>query len=228
MLRMARVLRVARVIRNSFLTRTRVHTCTHAHNSSMISLSLSFFLALSLLPLSSLPLDSSSSLSLSLFLSLSLSLSQTLSRSLSLKLFLPLSLFLSLSHTPFLWASPTSLSLSLFLSHLSLPYKHRLSTPFRQRLCQCWMWVPMFRVTTIECSILHLDFISSTSILNRWSISLGLFVHVPLKRDQEDWNRRVRLNCTPSSICLYEYLMSCANICVFVPILNANPHVPLY
>jgi len=42
--------------------------------------------------------------------------------------------------------------------------------------------------------------ISSFSNLNRWSSSLGLFYHVPLKRDQWDWAWRLRLNDTPNAI----------------------------
>jgi len=39
--------------------------------------------------------------------------------------------------------------------------------------------------------------ISSFSNLIRWSSSLGLFNHVPLKRDQEDCDWRLRFNDTP-------------------------------
>ena len=42
--------------------------------------------------------------------------------------------------------------------------------------------------------------ISSISNLNRWSSSLGLFCHVPVKRDQWDWDYRLRLNDTPNAI----------------------------
>jgi len=35
---------------------------------------------------------------------------------------------------------------------------------------------------------------------NRCSSSLGLFCHVPLKRDQGDWDRRLGLNATPNAI----------------------------
>jgi len=41
--------------------------------------------------------------------------------------------------------------------------------------------------------------ISSVSNLNRWSSSLGLFCHVPLKRDQWDWDWRWGLNDTPNA-----------------------------
>jgi len=42
--------------------------------------------------------------------------------------------------------------------------------------------------------------ISSISNLNQWSSSLGVFCHVPLKRDQRDWDWRSDLNDTPSAI----------------------------
>jgi len=44
--------------------------------------------------------------------------------------------------------------------------------------------------------------ISSFSKLNRWSSSLGLFYHVPLKRDQGDWDWdwRLRLDGAPYAI----------------------------
>jgi len=42
--------------------------------------------------------------------------------------------------------------------------------------------------------------ISSISHLNRESSSLGLFCHVPLKRDQGDWDWRLRWNVTPNAI----------------------------
>jgi len=42
--------------------------------------------------------------------------------------------------------------------------------------------------------------ISSFSNLNRWSSSPGLFYHVPLKRDQRNWDWRLRLNDTPNAI----------------------------
>jgi len=46
--------------------------------------------------------------------------------------------------------------------------------------------------------------ISSSSNLNRWSSSRGLFYHVPLKRDQGDSNWRLRFNDIPNAIgCTY-------------------------
>ena len=42
--------------------------------------------------------------------------------------------------------------------------------------------------------------ISWFSNLNWWSSSLGLFSHVPLKRDQGDWDWRLRLTNTPNAI----------------------------
>jgi len=44
------------------------------------------------------------------------------------------------------------------------------------------------------------SFISSISNLNRWSISLVLICHVPLKRDQWDCDWRFRWNDTPNAI----------------------------
>ena len=46
--------------------------------------------------------------------------------------------------------------------------------------------------------------ISSFSNLNRRSSSLGLFCHVPLKRDQGDWGQRLWLRDTPNAIgCIF-------------------------
>jgi len=42
--------------------------------------------------------------------------------------------------------------------------------------------------------------ISSFSNLNWWSSSLGLFYHVPLKRDQGDSDWKLRLNDTPNTL----------------------------
>ena len=42
--------------------------------------------------------------------------------------------------------------------------------------------------------------ISSISSLNRWSSSQGLFCHVPLKRDQWDWDWRLSWGDTPHAI----------------------------
>jgi len=42
--------------------------------------------------------------------------------------------------------------------------------------------------------------IFSFSILNWWSSSLGLFNHVPLKRDQGDWDWRLRVDDTPNAM----------------------------
>jgi len=49
-------------------------------------------------------------------------------------------------------------------------------------------------------SQISIDNISSLSNLNRQSNSLGLFYHVPLKRDRRDWDWRLRLNDTPNAI----------------------------
>jgi len=55
--------------------------------------------------------------------------------------------------------------------------------------------------------------ISSFSILNRWSSSPGPFYHVLLKRDQIDWDWRLRLNVTPNAIgCTTILLSICGRI----------------
>jgi len=56
------------------------------------------------------------------------------------------------------------------------------------------MWVLIHRgrergTTYCICSV-----ISSFSNLNRWSSSLGLLCNVPLKRDECDWDWRLRFN----------------------------------
>jgi len=49
--------------------------------------------------------------------------------------------------------------------------------------------------------------ISPISELNRLFSSLRLFYHVPLKRDQMDWDRRTRLDDTPNVIgCIYKWV----------------------
>jgi len=55
---------------------------------------------------------------------------------------------------------------------------------------------------------LYTDYCIWVSFLhfNRWSSPLGLFSHVLLKRDQGDWDRRLRLNVTPNATgrtCIY-------------------------
>ena len=47
-------------------------------------------------------------------------------------------------------------------------------------------------------SLLHLERLTSFSNLNRWSSFLGLFYHAPLKRDQDDWDCRLRFNDSPN------------------------------
>jgi len=45
---------------------------------------------------------------------------------------------------------------------------------------------------------------SSISNVNRWCSSLGLFWHVPLERDQLEWDWRLRWDDTPNEIgCIY-------------------------
>jgi len=60
----------------------------------------------------------------------------------------------------------------------------------------CWIW----------------SVISSFSILNRWSSPLGLFYHDSLKRDQGDWDWRLRINHTPNAtgctLHIYKWAMS--------------------
>jgi len=62
--------------------------------------------------------------------------------------------------------------------------------------------------------------ISAFSNLNRWSNSLGLFYHVPLNRDQGDWDWRLRLNDTPNAtgciICVSHILctLTMCNMCL--------------
>ena len=52
--------------------------------------------------------------------------------------------------------------------------------------------------------------ISPISELNRLFSSLRLFYHVPLKRDQMDWDRRTRLDDTPNVIgCIYKWVTTC-------------------
>ena len=59
----------------------------------------------------------------------------------------------------------------------------------------------MCQIYTVYCIW---SVISSISNLNRESSSLGLFYHVPLKRDQRDCDWRLGLNDTPNAIgCIY-------------------------
>ena len=62
-------------------------------------------------------------------------------------------------------------------------------------------------ITTFYCIW---SIISSFSNLNRWPSSLGLFYHVPLKRDQGDWDSRLRIkrhfnfqNAIRGTYCMY-------------------------
>ena len=69
------------------------------------------------------------------------------------------------------------------------PVAFAVSTTFCNRVCEyiytaCCMW-----------RVIH-----SFSNPNRWSSSLGLFCHVPLKRDQRHWDWRLRLNDTANAI----------------------------
>ena len=58
----------------------------------------------------------------------------------------------------------------------------------------------------VKYSLLHLEcrfiwsVVSSFLILNRWSSYLGLFYHVPLKREQGDRDWRLRLEDTPNAM----------------------------
>jgi len=62
--------------------------------------------------------------------------------------------------------------------------------------------------------------ISSISSLNQFFSSLGLFCHVPFKRDKLDWNWRIRLNDTPHAmgcICTHNVNTNsyvCINTCI--------------
>jgi len=57
------------------------------------------------------------------------------------------------------------------------------------------------RANALQCTANSIwSVISSCSILNWWSSSLGLFYHVPLKRDLGDWDWRLRWNETPNAI----------------------------
>jgi len=62
--------------------------------------------------------------------------------------------------------------------------------------------------------------IFSFSNLNRWSSSLGLFYHVPLKRDQGDWNWRLRYDDTPNAIGFTEHTVLFSQ--VFVCLIWSN------
>jgi len=70
-----------------------------------------------------------------------------------------------------------------------------------------WSLVFGFRVVGLKIQLQTLctayciwSVISSFSNLNRRSSSLGLFCHVPLKRDQGDWHQRLWLKDTPNAI----------------------------
>jgi len=70
------------------------------------------------------------------------------------------------------------------------------------------VWVCEYiNITFTEASLVNFNtayciwmVICSFSNLNWWSSSLGLFYHVPLKRDYEDWDSRLRLNDPPNAI----------------------------
>jgi len=56
------------------------------------------------------------------------------------------------------------------------------------------------RITCICTAYCIWSVVFAFSNLNRWSSSLGLLYHVPLKRDQGDRDWRLRLNDTPNAI----------------------------
>ena len=72
--------------------------------------------------------------------------------------------------------------------------------------CQMHRWrMRMLHTSRWHMHMLHTAYcirsvISSFSNLNRRSGPLGLFYYVPLKRDQGDWDWRLRLNDTPNAI----------------------------
>jgi len=49
-------------------------------------------------------------------------------------------------------------------------------------------------------SLLHSEYHFSNLQLNRWSNALGLFCHIPSKRGQYNWDRRMRWNCASNAI----------------------------
>jgi len=55
--------------------------------------------------------------------------------------------------------------------------------------------------------------LSSFSNLNRSSSSLGLFCHVPLKRNQWDWDWRLRLNNTLQCVAVCCGVLQCVAVC---------------
>jgi len=107
-----------------------------------------------------------------------------------------------------------SSSLGLFTGH-SPQKSPRLSGSFAERdqkLKASYTSLPPY---TAYCTC---NAISSVSNLNWWSSSLGLFCHVPLKRDPWDWDWRLRLNDSPNAIgCMrketYTYMKRDLHIC---------------
>ena len=63
----------------------------------------------------------------------------------------------------------------------------------------CNTHTPSMMIPTIQ-PIAFLSVISWFSNLNRWSSCLDLFGHVPLKRDQWDWDWKLRLSDSPNAI----------------------------
>ena len=100
-------------------------------------------------------------------------------------------------------------------SHMNgIPYEWRNDTPNAIGCTSIWMgshvnvipyeWDPTWmKKWHSKCNRLYVCCICSVvslfSNLNRWSGSLGLFYHVPLKRDQWDWDWRLRFNDTPNA-----------------------------
>jgi len=70
----------------------------------------------------------------------------------------------------------------------------------KHAMCCMFDTVVHVYITCIMTAYCIWSVISSFPNLNRWSSSLGLFYHVRLKRDQGDWNWRLRLNDTPNAI----------------------------
>ena len=97
------------------------------------------------------------------------------------------------------WAKIQMLSWSLCVVLVfEWPRQHKESVcPLSATSCLCAQRSRSWPTNTAYCIW---SVISSISNLNRESNSLGLFCHVPLKRDQGDWDWRLSLNDTPNAI----------------------------
>ena len=86
---------------------------------------------------------------------------------------------------------------------------------------QVGLAVPLEIISTAYCIW---SVISSISDLNRWSGCLGLLYYVPLKRDQGDWDWRLRSYDTPNATGCTRFLFASIHfagtyiyICTFIP-----------